>query len=76
MEDLKRVIEDYIREAVELPENRKLSGDINWNLVDADVYKRLNPVRNTVSLFYKLFDEIATEIEYNDQITRDYKNHE
>ena len=50
-------------EAVADPENRFPNNDINWNFVDADTYMRLNPVRDTVDMYYQLFDEIAEEIE-------------
>lgn len=63
MQDLKRVIESYMLEAVADPENRFPNNDINWNFVDADVFMRLNPVNETVDLFYKFFNEIAEEIE-------------
>jgi hypothetical protein len=61
MQDLKRVIQSYVAEAVASPENRFPCGDINWNFVDADVFMRLNPVNDTVNMYYNLFDEIAEE---------------
>jgi len=63
MQDLKRVIQSYVDEAITNPQNiiPETSGEINWNFVDADVFKRLNPVNQTVELYYKLFDEIVEE---------------
>jgi hypothetical protein len=63
MQDLKRVIQSYVDEAIANPQNiiPETSGEINWNFVDADVFKRLNPVNQTVELYYKLFDEIVEE---------------
>ena len=63
MQDLKRVIESYMLEAIADPENRFPNNDINWNFVDADTYMRLNPVRDTFDLYFQLFNEIAEEIE-------------
>lgn len=63
MQDLKRVIQSYMEEAIANPSNRFPNNDINWNFVDADTYMRLNPVRDTVDMYYQLFDEIAEEIE-------------
>ena len=64
MEDLKRVIRSYMEEAIADPQNivAGTAGEINWNFVDADVYMRLNPVKETVDLYYKLFEEIAEEL--------------
>jgi hypothetical protein len=63
MQDLKRVIQSYVEEAIANPQNiiPATSGEINWNFVDADVFKRLNPINETVDLYYKLFDEIVEE---------------
>jgi len=63
MQDLKRVIQSYVEEAIANPQNiiAETSGEINWNFVDADVFKRLNPINETVYLYYKLFDEIVEE---------------
>ena len=57
------VLESKMREAIDLDENKNQDGSINWNFVDADTYMRLNPVRDTVDMYYKLFNEIAEEIE-------------
>ena len=61
MEDLKRVIRSYMDEAIAEPENIYPNGDINWNSVEADAYARLNPVGETVVLYFKIFDEISEE---------------
>ena len=53
-----------MEEAIADPQNivAGTAGEINWNFVDADVYMRLNPVNETVDLYYKLFEEIAEEL--------------
>jgi hypothetical protein len=63
MQDLKRVIQSYVEEAIANPQNiiSGTAGEINWNFVDADVFMRLNPINETVDLYYKLFDEIVEE---------------
>ena len=63
MQDLKRVIQSYVEEAIANPQNiiAGTAGEINWNFVDADVFMRLNPINETVDLYYKLFDEIVEE---------------
>lgn len=59
--DLARLIRKYVEDAITVESNLLPNGDINWNYVDADVITRLNPIRQTVDLFYEIFDEIIVE---------------
>jgi len=62
MNDLYRVVDSYMREAVALPENLLADNSINWDFVDADVHIRLNPVNETVNKYYEYFNLIADDI--------------
>jgi hypothetical protein len=63
MNDLLRVIERYMREAIALEENRYENGEINWDFIDADVFMRLNPVGKTAEMYNELFNKVADRIE-------------
>ncbi len=59
--DLARVIQKYIDDAVTVSSNLLPNGEINWNYVDADVITRLNPINQTLELYYEIFDELVEE---------------
>ena len=59
--DLARVIQKYIDDAVTVSSNLLPNGEINWNYVDADVITRLNPIKQTVELYYEIFDELVED---------------
>ena len=59
--DLVRVIQKYIDDAVTVSSNLLPNGEINWNYVDADVITRLNPINQTLELYYEIFDELVEE---------------
>jgi len=61
--DFYRVVENYVRKAVALAENRNEDGTVNWNFVDADVYMTVNPTENCRDLYMKLFDEACDTVE-------------
>lgn len=59
--DLARVIQKYIDDAVTVSSNLFPNGEINWDYVDADVITRLNPIKQTVELYYEIFDELVED---------------
>jgi len=59
--DLARVIQKYIDDAVTVSSNLLPNGEINWNYVDADVITRLNPINQTLELYYEIFDELVED---------------
>jgi len=59
--DLARVIQKYIDDAVTVSSNLLPNGEINWDYVDADVITRLNPIKQTVELYYEIFDELVED---------------
>ena len=63
MNDFYRVIENRVRAAVALEENRFEDGSVNWNFVDADVFMETNPTDNCVDLFYTLFERACDVVE-------------
>jgi len=59
--DLARVIQKYIDDAVTVSSNLLPNGEINWDYIDADVITRLNPIKQTVELYYEIFDELVED---------------
>ena len=59
--DLARVIQKYFDDAITVSSNLLPNGEINWDYVDADVITRLNPIKQTVELYYEIFDELVEE---------------
>ena len=59
--DLARVIQKYFDDAITVSSNLHPNGEINWHYVDADVITRLNPIKQTVELYYEIFDELVED---------------
>ena len=61
MQDLKRVIQSYVDEAIANPQNiiPETSGEINWNFVDADV------TMNMSEMFGSELDDETLLVEFN-----------
>jgi hypothetical protein len=63
MNDFYRVVEQYVREAVNTTDNIDDNGFINWNFVDADVFMRVNPTKQCVGVYYECFEKACDKVE-------------
>ena len=57
------VLESKMREAIDLDENKKEDGSINWNFVDADAYMDCKYLFRSDADFYEAFDDIGSKIQ-------------
>ena len=57
------VLESKMREAIDLDENKKEDGSINWNFVDADAYMDCKNLFRSDADFYEAFDDIGGKIQ-------------
>ena len=57
------VLESKMREAIDLDENKKEDGSINWNFVDADAYMDCKYLFRSDADFYEAFDDIGGKIQ-------------
>ena len=57
------VLESKMREAIDLDENKKEDGSINWNFVDADAYMDCSNLFRSDADFYEAFDDIGGKIQ-------------
>ena len=57
------VLESKMREAIDLDENKKEDGSINWNFVDADAYAECRNFFRSDKDFYDNFDHIGDKIQ-------------
>tara|TARA_B110000977_G_scaffold192560_1_gene266258 strand:- start:113 stop:346 length:234 start_codon:yes stop_codon:yes gene_type:complete len=57
------VLESTMRTAIDLDENKKEDGSINWNFVDADSYMECKNLFRSNKDFYEAFDNIGDKIQ-------------
>jgi len=57
------VLESTMRTAIDLDENKKEDGSINWNFVDADSYTECKNLFRSNKDFYEAFDNIGDKIQ-------------
>ena len=56
------LLESTMRTAIDLDENKKEDGSINWNFVDADAYMDCKNLFRSDADFYEAFDDIGDKI--------------
>jgi|TARA_B110000259_G_scaffold175197_1_gene210199 hypothetical protein len=56
------LLESTMRTAIDLDENKKEDGSINWNFVDADSYMECKNLFRSDKEFYDAFDSIGDKI--------------
>ena len=68
------VLESKMREAIDLDENKKEDGSINWNFVDADAYMDCKNLFRSDADFYEAFDHIGDKIQMEMRGRDEYGN--
>jgi hypothetical protein len=63
-----------MRSAIDLDENKKQDGSINWNFVDADSYMECKNLFRSDADFYEAFNDIGDKIQAEMRGVDEYGN--